>query len=360
MTDSENGPGGPVQPPNEAAESQASTMQVVDDKLTAAPSAITPASGAAAATPPPSQPALSPMNNGIKAASTTRAPYVPQFSAATQMILKRMRGEPGGLGSALAAVTAPGAPRPSFPQPTYDSVRKRVIANMSSSSSSLVPISSSSSPSSAAGPISVATTLPLPTTKSRKALPSGSTNRSLSSSLKRKRNAMEESIEVSTLAEAPDYSEGIRKGTPKTTASTSTAPPPLTTTKSGRQILKPDTYDPAAEDKLKRRNQLGKRTTEQALCRKCTRMYSPATNQMVFCDGCNDPWHQRCHEPWISDELVHDPAAKWYCAVCQAKRDRMVPKKKVVVEQPKLGSWAGQPANQASSDGNANVLSSQK
>ncbi|PSR82859.1 hypothetical protein BD289DRAFT_436817 [Coniella lustricola] len=334
-----------------------------DKPTAAAPAASTPAQ---ASTPVPQQQPepqtlsikTNTMDQDTKASPTPpRGPYVPQFSAATQMILKRMRGEPGGLGSALAAVTAPGAPLPTFSQPTYDSVRKRVVANMSSGASSVTAAAPSSASSSSASSvlslpkvgetIGAADTLPFPTPQHRKSLPSSSTGASSSArpGNKRKRSAVEEGLEVLPLAEASDYNEGtVRKHVPKAEPSTASTPP--TTTKSGRQILKPDTYDPAAEDKLKKRNQLGKRTTEQALCRKCTRMHSPATNQMVFCDGCNDPWHQRCHEPWISDELVRDPAAKWYCAVCQAKRDRLMPKKKVIVEQPKLGSWAAKPASQ--------------
>jgi hypothetical protein len=64
------------------------------------------------------------------------------------------------------------------------------------------------------------------------------------------------------------------------------------------------------------------RTAEQALCKKCTRMHSPASNQMVFCDGCNEGWHQMCHDPWIEDEVVKDTNKAWFCVTCQAKRDR--------------------------------------
>jgi hypothetical protein len=64
------------------------------------------------------------------------------------------------------------------------------------------------------------------------------------------------------------------------------------------------------------------RTAEQALCKKCTRMHSPASNQMVFCDGCNEGWHQMCHDPWIDDDVVRDTNKAWFCATCQTKRDR--------------------------------------
>lgn len=247
------------------------------------------------------------------------------------MILKRMRGESGGLISALASATAPGAPRPNFPRPTYESVRERIMASLASGSTMPAPASSTGT--------AAAATLTLPLKlgggPDRKKAPAGTGQ-------KRKRGGVEDDVDddgahasgTSSPAEASDYGEGIRKGTPKGGAAR--AP---TMTKSGRQVLKPDTYDPAAEHGAKKSAKLVKRTAEQALCRKCTRMHSPASNQMVFCDGCNDPWHQRCHDPWIEDEVVKDQNVHWYCMVCQAKRDRLQPKKRV--EQPRFGSWAG-------------------
>lgn len=257
-----------------------------------------------------------------------RAPYVPQFSAATQMILKRMRGEPGGLASALASATAPSVPRPKAPQQPYDNVGERIAANMGSRSILSMPTGSPF-------PSTTSTTLPLPSPRL------GKLGTPLNTSHKRKRGK-DDTSDVSSAAEASDYGEGIKKMTVRSTTATPT------TTKSGRHILKPDTYDPAAEDNARKRNQLGKRTAEQALCKKCMRMHSPVTNQMVFCDGCNDPWHQRCHDPWIEDEVIKDQSMKWYCLVCQAKRDRQQPRKKIAVEQPRFGSWAGKPTAQVS------------
>lgn len=242
------------------------------------------------------------------------------------MILKRMRGETGGLATALASVTAPGAPKPNFTPSTYESARKQIVANMHSGKDSVTRAKSLSSPSTPPA------TLTLPASSTPKV---SKESVRLLASQKRKRGRDDDS-DVSSLAEASDYGEGIKKKIVK--ASASSTP---TTTKSGRHILKPDTYDPAAEDNIKKRNQLGKRTTEQALCKKCTRMHSPASNQMVFCDGCNDPWHQLCHDPWIEDEVVKNPAVSWYCISCAAKRERLQPKKKIVVQpqKPALGPW---------------------
>lgn len=261
------------------------------------------------------------------------SPYTPQFSPATQMILKRMRGESGGLNSALASATAPDAPRPNFPRPVYESVRERIVASMTSGKTMSLPAPPSSSSS------ITASTLRLPV---KPLLTSGSNGRPpVVGGQKRKRAYGEgDTSDVSSPAEGSDYGEGIKKAKPKQAAT-----PQIT--QSGRRILKPDTYDPAAEDNAKKNARLGKRTTEQALCKKCTRMHSPATNQMVFCDGCNDPWHQRCHDPWIEDDIIKDQSLKWYCVICQAKRERLQPKKRV--EQPRFGSWADRPASQVSS-----------
>jgi hypothetical protein len=78
------------------------------------------------------------------------------------------------------------------------------------------------------------------------------------------------------------------------------------------------------EAATKKRTHYGKRTTEQALCRRCSRMHSPHSNQMVFCDGCNEGWHQMCHEPWIEDVVVKNVGREWFCAACQAKRDKQL------------------------------------
>src|SRR5438034_8788178 len=65
------------------------------------------------------QPASSPQ--------TVSMPYRPQFTAATSLILQRLRGEPGNLGAAISSVSS----SVSVQQPTYDEVKQRVVRNMS-------------------------------------------------------------------------------------------------------------------------------------------------------------------------------------------------------------------------------------
>lgn len=291
-------------------------MEKTSTPAATAPAAIPSAVPAAArAVPAPARNGN--VNTSSPSSGATRVPYVPQFSAATQMILMRMRGETGG----SAPATPSAAPKPNHAHGTYDSVKG---SHLFSSSSKLVTPPAASSPSSTAP-----TTLRLPVSS----VPKLPTRSLLTLANNKRKRGDDASSDTSSLAEASDYGEGIKRKAPKSSASNTP-----TTTKSGRHILKPETYDPAAEDNAKKRNQLGKRTAEQALCKKCTRMHSPATNQMVFCDGCNDPWHQRCHEPWIADEIIKDSSMKWYCIRCAPKREKLQPKKKEP-QQPTWGSW---------------------
>ena len=91
-------------------------------------------------------------------------------------------------------------------------------------------------------------------------------------------------------------------------------------TQSGRQVVKPTQYVPPAAEGPPRKKVSSKRTQEQALCKRCGRGNSPQSNMIVFCDGCNLGWHQRCHEPYISDEQIKDEDAPWFCADCSRKR----------------------------------------
>lgn len=177
--------------------------------------------------------------------------------------------------------------------------------------------------------------------------------------IKRKRGAAraqdDDTSSVSSLSDLSDV-EGSASAQPATPS----APPILT--KSGRHVQKPATYNPAEMESssAKKRVHYSKaRTAEQALCKKCTRMHSPASNQMVFCDGCNEGWHQMCHEPWIADDVVKDTNKAWFCANCQAKRDRQYsgtaagnassshpPKRQKVAAAAVRESWADRTAQQ--------------
>lgn len=53
------------------------------------------------------------------------------------------------------------------------------------------------------------------------------------------------------------------------------------------------------------------------VCKICMRGHSPDFNLIVFCDGCNDPYHQLCHNPPIGRMFIEIPDAQWFCSECQ-------------------------------------------
>lgn len=63
------------------------------------------------------------------------------------------------------------------------------------------------------------------------------------------------------------------------------------------------------------------RPGEASVCKNCGRGHSPASNMIVFCDGCNGPWHQYCHDPPISSEVIRIEEREWFCADCLVLRE---------------------------------------
>ena len=41
----------------------------------------------------------------------------------------------------------------------------------------------------------------------------------------------------------------------------------------------------------------------------------------MFCDGCNGPWHQYCHDPPVRTEALADAEREWFCADCVLLRE---------------------------------------
>lgn len=58
-----------------------------------------------------------------------------------------------------------------------------------------------------------------------------------------------------------------------------------------------------------------------AVCKNCGRGHSPLSNVIAFCDGCNTPWHQYCHDPPIESEIVQIEEKEWFCADCTVLRE---------------------------------------
>lgn len=71
--------------------------------------------------------------------------------------------------------------------------------------------------------------------------------------------------------------------------------------------------DPTSSKKPAKR----KRVTLSAVCKNCARGHSPQSNQIVFCDGCNTPWHQYCHDRPITPTVILEEEKEWHCADCE-------------------------------------------
>ena len=140
-----------------------------------------------------------------------------------------------------------------------------------------------------------------------------------------------------------DEEEIIRAG--DSSSEESDVTPTATQTKSGRQVNRPSLYVPpvasppvassrntaiafpATPDSnpattpgtmaRKRKRVVRKGKEVNVNCMHCQRGHSPLNNTIVFCDWCNKAWHQLCHDPSISDEVVQVKDKEWLCKLCK-------------------------------------------
>ncbi|TGZ84902.1 hypothetical protein EX30DRAFT_392307 [Ascodesmis nigricans] len=94
-----------------------------------------------------------------------------------------------------------------------------------------------------------------------------------------------------------------------------------TKTKSGRRVHRPTQFNPAAKTPSRRRGPY-RRNYDARTCKVCQRGHSPQSNMIVFCDGCNTPYHQLCHNPIIDDDVVANESSEWFCALCAKTQNR--------------------------------------
>ncbi|KAL8934366.1 MAG: hypothetical protein Q9216_005946, partial [Gyalolechia sp. 2 TL-2023] len=120
-----------------------------------------------------------------------------------------------------------------------------------------------------------------------------------------------------------------------------------TQSRSGRKIIQPNNFSPIvidleakapaaatitrvkpppANDEVRETAKVkGKKRAsgpgEASVCKNCTRGHSPASNMIVFCDGCNGAWHQFCHDPPIPREVIRIEEQEWFCADCLVLRE---------------------------------------
>lgn len=332
----------------------------------AAAATATPSSQSAAQLPTPTNPRVSSPAPSTTS-STGRPPYMPQFSAATQMILKRLNSKPGSLSSALSSASSV-TNKTSIEKSAFDDAKRRLVMTMNTSltmpmpapmvkatppSKTLKPSTSATlhmpmndafnlrmpAPAPAPGSVKPQPMAKQPTQKAPAPKAKGKRQRGT----KRKRGKNDDEDTSSSLSDLSDE-EGI---TVATTASAKETQAVHTMTKSGRQVQKPSQYNPSQQTAAQKRKNYGKRTPEQALCKVCTRGLSPAKNQIVFCDGCNCCWHQLCHEPYIDDDFVSNQSRSWFCRGCVAKREKHLAKK-IKLDTHKGVSWSAKSTEQVS------------
>ncbi|KAF2025255.1 hypothetical protein EK21DRAFT_76823 [Setomelanomma holmii] len=98
-----------------------------------------------------------------------------------------------------------------------------------------------------------------------------------------------------------------------------------TRTKSGRSVNKPVAFVPTIPEPthgVKRRKSA--KTMLAAKCKTCHRDVDPSNNRIVFCDACSTAYHQYCHTPPISNEVVTVLEKEWLCGPCQRSKESVV------------------------------------
>lgn len=61
-----------------------------------------------------------------------------------------------------------------------------------------------------------------------------------------------------------------------------------------------------------------------AKCKTCQRDTDPSQNRIVFCDSCSAAYHQYCHSPPISNEVVTVLEKEWLCGPCARSKESVV------------------------------------
>lgn len=272
-------------------------------------------------------PPRSPADNKLLPTNDSPPRYVPQFSAATEMILKRINS---GVSSSLSLSALSGTP------PGFEDMRRNVLSTMKTTHNMEIPTTpiGNNRGKTARANANAGFSRFSASDSRTSATPTGSTAGGTSgkgkaaakpkgrAGVKRKRAKEEE--ETSEEEDESDSNMSRLGGDSEDDESeVETTLPKIT--QSGRQVNKPAQFVPEAYGTSTKRRAPSRRSQEQALCKRCGRGHSPQNNMIVFCDGCNLGWHQMCHDPSIHDDTVKDEAAPWYCADCTRRKGIKAP-----------------------------------
>ncbi|RKF62268.1 putative phd domain containing protein [Erysiphe neolycopersici] len=255
-------------------------------------------------------------NDDKSSIATDSSPkYTPQFSATTQMILERIHSRNS---SSLTSMSIPGTV---VPPPGYEDMRRSVLQTMRTSMNMQIPATPARDKktkpkytrSTSGSGLSIS-----PTGVSTNNVGKGKTTiRNPRSKTSSKRKRIKDKSEDSD-EESNDNILQLGGDSDLDDSDTVTKLPKIT--QSGRHIVKPTQFVPATYENYSRRRTPSRKAQEQALCKRCGRGHSPQNNMIVFCDGCNLPWHQNCHKPVIPDDAVLVESALWFCSECSQKK----------------------------------------
>lgn len=292
--------------------------------------------------PNPSTPGANPSTD-TPMTDSSPPKYVPQFSAATEMILKRINSGAGGSSfSSIGTLTGP-------PPPGYEDMKRNVLMSMKTSQNMEIPTlpqntgrraqrDRQSVGSASSANLSKKVGNPTPSAQKNGTPGSATKGKKTPAKAGRKRKRQQEESDEETGSESEVMSK--LGGDSDSDGSGSITDFPKVT-QSGRAVVKPTQFVPEVRDSHRPKRGPSKKAQEQALCKRCGRGHSPESNMIVFCDGCNGGWHQMCHDPVVSDEAVKDETAPWFCADCTIKRARKSAGS-VTSEQSQRGvSWQG-------------------
>ncbi|KAJ5477144.1 hypothetical protein N7539_007288 [Penicillium diatomitis] len=90
------------------------------------------------------------------------------------------------------------------------------------------------------------------------------------------------------------------------------------TSRTGRVIKAPTAFvPPPTVATTGKRKGVSRKKESNVVCIHCNRGHSPASNAIVFCDGCNNTWHQKCHNPSIDNRVILMKDMEWHCIKCK-------------------------------------------
>ena len=75
-----------------------------------------------------------------------------------------------------------------------------------------------------------------------------------------------------------------------------------------------------AAKKTAKTNTADDEVPEDTACNICGKLNSPKHNMIVMCDGCDNAYHQKCHQPHISPKVLKDDTSEWFCAECMFRK----------------------------------------